>query len=302
MKEKVLISGGTGLVGKRLSEILLKKGYAVAHLSHSGKKVFDQVESIPWNPYQEELDFSLVENCAYIIHLSGAGIVDKPWTEARKKVLINSRVKTGKLLAKAIQASKRKPKAVVSASAIGYYGIETSDHIYKESDHPGNDFLAQTCIQWEDSMEEIHSTEIPLSKVRIGLVLSSQGGALKELVKPIKFGLGAALGSGKQWMPWIHIDDLCELFIYCLENKLEGVYNGVAPNQVSNTTFTKTTAKVLNRPVFLPNVPAFFMKMILGSRAQLVLEGSRISVEKLKDIGFTHSYTDLENALKDLLH
>lgn len=302
MAEKVLISGGTGLVGSRLSELLLKKGYKVGHLSHSGTKVSSEIETIKWNPNNKDLDYALIEDYDYIIHLSGAGIVDKPWTKGRKKVLIDSRVKSGELLANSILQRKKKPKAVVSASAIGYYGIHTSNKVYKESDPAGNDFLAETCVLWEESMQAIETAKISLSKIRIGLVLSEKGGALKEIARPIKLGLGAPLGSGKQWMPWIHIDDLCNLFIYCMENQKTGVFNGVAPNQVNNKIFTQVTAKVLKKPLLLPNVPAFLMKMILGKRAQLVLEGSQVSTEKLEKMGFKHAFTDIETALKDLLH
>lgn len=299
MKKKVLIAGGSGLVGTRLTEILLDRGYEVAHLSR-GASSNSKIETIVWDVNNMQLDPKSIEKYNYIIHLAGAGIVDESWTDARKKVIIDSRVKSTELLYQAMKANLKKPKAFVSASAIGYYGIETSEHIYTESDPPGKDFLAETCTLWEQSIDELETLSIPVSRIRIGLVLSASGGALKEIAKPIKLGFGAALGSGNQYMPWIHIDDLCNLFIFCFENKKIGIYNGVAPNQMGNKEFTKSVAKVLGKPFFLPNIPAFVLKILLGTRAQLVLEGSRVSAKKAKDSGFMYEFEDLEDALREL--
>ena len=297
MTEKVLISGGSGLVGSRLTEILQEQGYEVGHLSRSSNSN-SSIETIRWDVTNMKLDTKSVEKYDYIIHLAGAGIADKAWTDSRKKVIIDSRVNSTKLLKQAIESNTKKPKAIVAASAIGFYGIETTEHIYKESDSPGEDFLAETCILWEQSIDELATINIPLSRIRIGLVLSANGGALKEMAKPIKFGLGAALGSGKQYMPWIHIDDLCRLFIFCFENKKTEIFNGVAPNQLNNHTFSKAIANTLKKPFFLPNVPSFLLKLILGTRAQLILKGSRISAEKVKNSGFNYKFEKLEDALK----
>ena len=299
MKEKVLISGGTGLVGTRLTDLLIQKGYEVAHLSRSSSNS-SGVKTIVWDVNKMELNHKSIEDSQYIVQLAGAGIVDEPWTEERKKVIIDSRVKSTELLHQAISKNKNKPKAFVSASAIGYYGIETSEHIYLESDEPGNDFLAETCKLWEKSIDQLDELKIPVSRIRIGLVLSDLGGALKEIAKPVKMGFGAALGSGKQYMPWIHIDDLCNIFIHAMENKKGETYNGVAPNQMRNKAFTKVVAKVLNKPFFLPNVPEFVLKIMLGSRSLLVLEGSRISAQKVMKSGFKFQFEDLESALRDL--
>ncbi len=299
MKEKVLISGGTGLVGTRLTDLLIQKGYEVAHLSRSSSNS-SGVKTIVWDVNKMELNHKSIEDYQYIVQLAGAGIVDEPWTEERKKVIIDSRVKSTELLHQAINKNKNKPKAFVSASAIGYYGIETSEHIYLESDEPGNDFLAETCKLWEKSIDQLDELKIPVSRIRIGLVLSDLGGALKEIAKPVKMGFGAALGSGKQYMPWIHIDDLCNIFIHAMENKKGETYNGVAPNQMGNKAFTKVVAKVLNKPFFLPNVPEFVLKIMLGSRSLLVLEGSRISAQKVMKSGFKFQFEDLESALRDL--
>ena len=218
----------------------------------------------------------------------------------KKKVIVNSRVKSTQLLRTVIASNEKKPKTFISASAVGYYGFTTSDYIYKEEDSPGNDFLADTCILWEKSIDELSQLGIPTAKIRIGLVLSKHGGALKEIAKPIQFGFGAPLGNGKQYMPWIHIDDLCSLFIFAMENKLEGAYNAGSPQQHTNAAFTKAVAKTLKKPLWLPNVPELVLKLILGSRALLVLNGSRVSPQKIKEKGFHFLYENLEDALNDI--
>jgi uncharacterized protein (TIGR01777 family) len=297
MKKKVLIGGGSGLVGKRLHQLLEAKNYEVWILSRSstGKK-----NTIGWDVKNQKLDPPAIEGFEYVINLTGAGIVDEPWTDERKKEIIDSRVKSSELLAKAISQNSKKPISFVSASAVGFYGFVTGEHIFKETDAAGTDFLAETCKLWEQSTDSIKTLGIPTSLIRIGIVLDKNGGALKEMAKPVKLFAAAALGTGKQYLPWIHIDDLCKLFIHAMENKLQGAYNAGAPNQVNNKTFTKVLAKVLKRPFFLPNVPPFVMKLILGTRALLVLEGSRVSPEKIQKTGFEFEFTDLEKALKNI--
>lgn len=297
MKKKVLLAGGSGLVGKRLSQLLKNKGYEVSILSRSAN---GKESIIEWDVKNQILDPKKVENFDYIINLTGAGIVDKAWTDERKKEILDSRTQSTALITKAIQQNTKKPTSFVSASAVGIYGFVTGERIFKETDSPGNDFLAETCKLWEESTKEIKNMGIPTALIRIGIVLDKNGGALKEMAKPVKLGVGAALGTGKQYLPWIHIDDLCNLFIHAMENKLDGSFNAGAPNQVNNKTFTQVLAKVLKRPLFLPNVPAFVMKLILGTRALLVLEGSRVSPEKIQKTGFTFGYTELENALGEI--
>jgi len=297
MKKRVLLGGGSGLVGNRLSELLTKKDYDVWILSRSSE---GKENAIEWDVKKQHLDAEKIQDFDHIINLTGAGIVDEPWTDARKKEIIDSRVDSTKLLAKAISKNHRKPDSFVSASAVGYYGFVTGEHIFKESDEAGTDFLAETCELWEQSTDSIKKLGIPTALVRIGIVLDKDGGALKEMAKPVKLYAGAALGTGKQYLPWIHIDDLCHMFIHAMENKLEGPFNAGAPNQVNNKTFTKVLAKVLNRPFFLPNVPAFMMKLILGTRALLVLEGSRVSPEKIQQTGFQFKFTELDAALGEI--
>lgn len=300
MKKKVLISGGSGLVGSRLSQLLIQKGYLVSHLSRSKKSSMEGVEVIEWDVKNQQLEATAIEPFDYIIHLAGAGIVDKPWTPERVQEIEDSRTKSAKLIIDAVSKNPKKPTGFISASAVGYYGFHTSEHIYAEDDQPGDDLLAKTCIAWEKQVDEMNKLNIPTAKIRVGIVLSEQGGALKEMAKPFKLGFGAALGSGKQYMPWVHIDDLCRLFITAMEEKWEGAFNGGAPNQVNNKAFSKELAKALNKPFFLPAVPAFVMRLILGSRAQLVLEGSRVSCEKVQARGFEFTYQKLNEALAEI--
>lgn len=298
MNKSVLISGGSGLVGSRLTQLLLQKGYQVAHLSRSASE--GEVKTIKWDIEKMELDPSAIEPYDYIINLAGAGIVDESWTEERKKIIQESRTKTVALLARAVAQNTKKPISFVSASAVGYYGLKTSAHFFTEEDSPGDDFLAKTCVKWEESINEVAAMGVPTTTIRIGIVLSADGGALKEMANPIKFGVGAPLGNGKQYMPWIHIDDLCGIFIYAFESKLQGVFNAGAPNQVNNKKFTTSLAKVLGKPLWLPNVPSFIMKLILGSRALLVLEGSRVSCKKVQAAGYKFKFEHLEDALEDI--
>tara|TARA_B110000046_G_scaffold49092_1_gene54638 strand:+ start:28216 stop:29115 length:900 start_codon:yes stop_codon:yes gene_type:complete len=297
MKKKVLLGGGSGLVGKRLSQLLTKKDYDAWILSRTSE---GKENTIEWDVKNQKLDANAISDFDHIINLTGAGIVDEPWTDERKKEIIDSRVKSTELLAKSISQNSRKPESFVSASAVGFYGFVTGEHTFKESDEAGTDFLAETCELWEQSTDSIKKLGIPTALIRIGIVLDKNGGALKEMAKPVKLYAAAALGTGKQYLPWIHIDDLCHMFIHAMENKLEGSFNAGAPNQVNNKTFTKVLAEELNRPFFLPNVPPFVMKLILGTRALLVLEGSRVSPEKIQQTGFKFKFTELEGALSEI--
>ncbi len=298
MKRKVLISGGSGLLGTRMSSLLSDKGYEVWHLSRSQQS--GGYPTLQWDVINQKLDSTDLEGFHSIMHLSGAGIVDEPWTDKRKKVIISSRVDSTNLLFNKLKQVKNKPRSVICASAIGYYGMKTSEHIYSEKDSPGDGFLAESCILWEKAIDQLNLLNIPVSKIRIGIVLSNKGGALEKMAKPVKLGLGAGLGNGNQYMPWIHIDDLCKLFIHCMEKELSITVNGVSKEQVTNRKFMSILAKTLKRPFWLPNIPAVVLKLVLGKRAQLVLEGSRIAHEKQVEIGFNLSFKKLSDALDDL--
>ncbi|HAS41906.1 MAG TPA: TIGR01777 family protein [Microscillaceae bacterium] len=301
MGKKILITGGTGLIGKRLTQFLLEKDYTVRYLSRS-KRAIKDVEVYEWHPDEGTIDKAAFADIDGIVHLAGAGVADKRWTDSRKKEILESRTQSTELLATTIDALGIHPKAFVSASAIGYYGIDTGEQLLDESSKVGSDFLADVTSKWEESAEGFIKKGIRTVKVRVGVVLSTESGALPKLLQPIRLGLGAPLGSGKQYLSWIHIDDIARIFLYALENEqLQGAYNGVAPHPVTNTEMTKMVASVIHRPAFLPNVPSFMLKMMLGEMASIVIDGNRVSSKKIANSGFEFKFPDLKKALEQLL-
>lgn len=298
---KVLITGGSGSIGKHLIPRLLSKGHQVAIIGRSKKKI-QGIESFVWDLDKEELDERALSEVTHIIHLAGAGIADKPWSPARKKEIVESRVKPLKLLASKLQLRNQRIKAIISSSAVGYYGGLTSDEIFTEESNPATDFLGTTCKLWEDAVQFFQPLADREVRIRTSVVLMNDAGALRKLVKPTKLGFGAAVGSGKQWMPWIHIDDLVELYLQAIENdNFSGPYNAAAPNHVKQTTMINKIGKALNRPTLLPPVPKFLVKMVMGEMSSVVTEGSRVSSQKLIDTGFKFTYSELQPALNDLL-
>lgn len=298
--KKVLITGGSGLVGTELSSLLKEKGYEVAHLTRNRKDNYPYQQYV-WNIEKQEMEEEAIRFADVVIHLAGAGVADKRWTDERKKVILESRTQSASLLHKTIaNMPSEAPEHFISASAIGYYGMATGDKLLDEESKAGNDFLAEVTKKWEESADEIKSLKIPTSKIRIGIVLTDKGGALPQLAQPIKLFAGAPLGSGKQWMSWIHIEDLTRLFLHTLENKLTGVYNGVGIEPVTNKEMTKAVANVLDKPLILPNVPEFAMRLLLGEMAQMVLGGNKVSAEKMLKSGFEFKFKKLGDALEDI--
>lgn len=296
--QTVLITGASGLIGNRLTELLLEKAYRVIHLGRAGSYTPPHVECFTWDLTKETIEHAAVEQADYIIHLAGESISAKRWSKAQKQKIIESRVKGTALLAETIKKTASHPKAFITAAAIGYYGAVTSNFIYTETDLPGSDFLATTCIAWEGAADRVSALAIRTVKIRTALVLSAKGGALAKMAKPIKYFLGSPLGTGRQYMPWIHIDDLCAIYIKAIEDdRLHGAYNAVAPEHITNRAFTFMLAKQLHKPVILPAIPAFAIKLIMGDMACMVLEGSRISSEKISHTGFHFTYPTLEQAL-----
>jgi uncharacterized protein len=295
-KEIVLISGASGLIGKRLTSLLLTNGYQVRHLSRVKKNV-PNVKCFIWNVEQKTMDIAALDGCNYIIHLAGEGIADERWTDDRKKKIIDSRVNSAQLLYdKAIEA-KSPLKAFVSASGINYYGINTTDKIHIETDQPAADFIGNCCVLWE-KQADLFGKICRVVKFRTAVVLAKEGGALKKIAAPVKLGLGSALGKGSQFVPWIHIDDIANLYFYAIKNqKLVGVFNATSSEHVTNNELTKAIAKALQKPFFMPNIPAFFIKLIFGEMGNLVLEGSRASNKKIIDEGFVFEYDKLEKAI-----
>ena len=299
---RVLITGATGLIGREIVKFCHAKGIKVSYLTTSKPKIIQQenYSGFYWNPKSKEIDKNCFENVDGVIHLVGATI-SKRWTSSYKKIIISSRTETTKLLISALKTVNHTVKQIVSASAIGIYPNSLANYYNESYSEISTSFLGQVVSAWEESVNEFTQLNINVSKIRIGLVLSNKGGALQEIIKPIKFGLGSSFGHGKQWQSWIHINDLAKMFLYVFENKLDGIYNGVAPNPVSNTELIKTTANILKRPLFMPNTPKLFMKLILGEMSSLLFESQRVSSQKIKDKGFFFKYDTLEPALLELL-
>jgi uncharacterized protein len=298
-KNKVLITGASGLIGPKLIRLLLEKGHQVSVLSRSPHKIKGV------NVFQWDVDNQIIDNQAFdgvdtIIHLAGAGIADERWTKARKQLIIDSRVQSTKLLYKGIEESNAPIKTIISASAVGFYG-DRADEILTENSANGTGFLAECCQEWENAVELGQKFNVRLVKFRIGLVLSKQGGALSKLETPVSLFLGAPLGSGKQWMPWIHITDLISLFEKAIENPVfDGTFNACSPIPVTNFEFTKILAKTLFRPVWPIKVPEFVLKAVLGEMSQVILISNHTSSQKLLNAGFKFRYAGLEEALKEI--
>lgn len=289
---KVLITGGTGLVGSRLTELLLEKNHEVVILSRNPK----EQNEFKWDIKNDFIDDKAFENIDYIIHLAGAGIADERWSDKRKKVIIDSRVETANLLFKKVKELNLNLKGFVSASGSGYYGAVTSDKIFKETDKPGNDFLGEVCQKWEDAAHQFKALKVLVTILRTGIVLSKTGGALEKMKTPII----SPLGSGNQYLPWIHIDDLAEMYIYTIENNIEGVFNAVAPEHHTSKTFSKALAKNVNRPFIGVNVPSFSLKLMFGDMSQILLKGSRLSSKKIEKNGYPFRFKTLNKALSNL--
>lgn len=289
---KILITGGTGLVGSRLTEMLIKRNHEVVILSRNPKNK----NEFKWDISKKTIDEKAFENTDYIIHLAGAGIADERWSEKRKQLIIDSRVETANLLYTTIKDKKIKLKGFISASGIGYYGAITTDKIYEETDAVGNDFLGEVCQKWEDAAHQFKELKIPVTILRTGVVLSKTGGALEKMKTPII----SPLGSGKQYLPWIHIDDLCEMYCKAIEDDLTGIFNAVAPEYQTSTTFSKELAKSISRPYVGICVPSFMLKLLFGEMAKILLEGSRISAKKIEKNGYSFRFKTLKEALHNL--
>lgn len=298
----VLITGATGLVGHELVNLLLQNGFTVHYLSTSKSKLISQnnYKGFYWNPKTSDIDLNALTDVEVIVHLAGASVAKK-WTSAYKEEIIESRVLSTRLLYKTLQKNSHQVKQFVSASAIGIYPDDLN-YIYHETDNKIDDsFLGNVVQQWEEEVNQFEKLHIKVAKIRIGIVLAKNGGALQEMAKPIKMGIGAAFGSGEQYQSWIHIQDLVGIFQFVIQNQLEGIYNGVAPYPVTNSELMKAIAKTLDKPLFLPNIPKFVMKMILGEMHQILFSSQHVSCRKLLDLNFQFKYASLDKALNDLL-
>lgn len=296
---KYLITGGSGLVGSNITQQILKNKDEVNWLT-SSKKENKEVNSFNWNIYKNQIDSACFQNVDVIIHLAGAGVADKKWTAERKKELIESRIKSTQLLFDAVKLLAIKPKAIISASAIGIYKNK-EDELVNEESEVGNDFLADLTNQWEKAVNQFETIGIRVVKLRIGIVLSDKGGYLKKVAAPAKYGFAAALGNGKMITSWIHISDLANMFIFASKNEnMKGVFNAVAPHPVTNSEITKQIAHALNRPYFLPNIPALIIKFAFGEMAAVILMSQNISSSKIEKAGFKFEFEEVKVALKNI--
>ena len=298
---KVLITGGSGLIGRYLTSVLLSEGYNVSHLSRRQDQ-FGRVRVYRWDPARKIIDPLILEGIDYIIHLAGANMGEKRWTLKRKEEIIASRVESARLLSNVIEENRIKLKAFISASAIGYYGMLTSDRIFNENDPPAEDFLGNTCRLWEESADQFKTIGIRTVKIRTAVVLEKNEGVLARLLPHTRAGIFPILGNGRQYMPWIHIKDLCNIYMRDIrDEKMEGVYNASAPDHVTNRDFMKTLSQVITKPFFHPPVPSLVLRTLKGEMSDMILKGSRISPEKIINTGYQFVFDNLHDALRELI-
>lgn len=301
----VLITGGTGMIGTALTKALVQNGYEVIILSRDKKESSQKkISYAVWNIDNQSIDEEAIRKTDYIVHLAGANVAEKRWTKKRKKEIVDSRVESGRLLVKAIKEIPNKIKAVVSSSAIGWYGPDPevpNATPFVETDFPFNDFLATTVVQWENAIEPLKDLGKRLVFFRTGIVLSNEGGAYKEFKKPLKFGVASVLGSGRQIVSWIHVDDVVRLYIEAIENaNFYGAYNAVAPNPVSNAQLIKEIERQTKRFHITAKVPSFVLKTILGEMSIEVLKSTTVSSKKIEGQGFHFLYPTIQDAVKNL--
>ncbi|MBA4104249.1 MAG: TIGR01777 family protein [Pirellula sp.] len=299
--QRIVVTGATGLVGSLLCTELEKAGAQVIRAVR--RPVQDEARELYWNPDRGEIDRAKLEGVDAVVHLAGENIAGGRWTEAFKQKILDSRIKGTHLISDALARLERKPRVFICASAIGYYGNRGAD-VMTEQSAPDTDFLAKVCQQWEASCQAARDAGIPVTNIRIGVVLSPDGGALAKMLTPFKLGAGGKIGSGDQYMSWIALDDLVGAIVYLLarDEPIVGPVNIVAPNPATNLGFTKTLGRVLSRPTFFP-MPAFAARLAFGEMADaLLLSSTRVAPQALISSGFKFQYPELEPALRRLLN
>jgi uncharacterized protein (TIGR01777 family) len=299
MKKNVLITGGSGFVGKQLTVVLIDRGYTVSILSRSKRTNAVDIFYYTWDIENQLIEEEAVLKADYVIHLAGANIAEKRWTEKRKEIVINSRKRSAELILSVVKKHNKKLEAFISASGIGIYGAVNGEAICTEKSRPADDFLGMVCQMWEAAADQFAQLGIRTVKVRTGLVVGKNDGFLNKLTPIFKLRLGSALGSGKQYMPWIYVEDLCDIYLEALKNpNMSGAFNAAINDNTTNDIFSKTLAKVYGYPIWLPNVPAFLLKLVMGEMSKLVLTGRRVSSDKIEGIGFNFKHRNLEDTLK----
>jgi hypothetical protein len=298
----VLITGGSGLIGSHLTSTLLAEGYKVSHLSRKTIK-YGSVKSFSWDPEKRRADPAAFEGIDFIVHLAGANIGQKRWTKSRKMEILESRINSAAFLFETVQSLGINLKGFISASASGIYGSETTEKVFNEKDPPADDFLGSVCKSWEESADMFEKAGIRTVKIRTGVVLEKSDSALSRLMMPGKFGFLVQVGRGDQFMPWIHIGDLCNIYLKAIQDQLmNGAYNAVAPQQVSHREFIHDLAKTMRVAVFPVPVPGFLLRGILGEMSVVVLRGNKLSSEKIRNAGYTFLFGDLKNALENIIN
>ena len=298
-KEVILITGSNGLIAKQLASSLASQ-YTIRLLTRKPTKPNEYC----WDIHQQFIDEKALENVSHIIHLAGAGIADKHWSKSRQKEIVSSRVDSAKLLLSACIKQNSKLKSFISASAIGYYGQTSSEHIFTETDEPGNDFVSSVCVAWEKAADEFEKLGVAerVIKLRTGIVMATEGGALPNILFPLQLRVALVLGNGKQYLPWIHLHDICSMYQFAIENKhCKGVYNCVANESITYESCIQTAKNMYSKKMLPFSVPAFLLKFVLGKRSSLLLYGSRINNARIIESGFSFSYTTFEECLKNLI-
>lgn len=298
---RILITGATGLIGSKITELFQDNGIEVNYLTTSRSKIekSDNNKGFYWNPSKGEIDTKCLEGVGAIINLAGASVF-QPWTSSNKKKILKSRIDSLDLLYKTLQENEHEVGQLVSASAIGIYSSSTHKMHYEEEQEVADNFLGEVSERWEVAAQKFSDLGLRVAIVRIGVVLAKDGGALPQIARPIKFNAGTSLGSGQQWQSWIHVKDLARLFLFLISTGAEGVFNGVAPNPVTNEDLTREVARVMEKKLWLPKVPAFALKLVMGEMASVVLGSQLVSSKKVEDAGFDFLYVNLRQAINDI--
>ncbi len=298
---RVLITGATGLIGTELTRLCREKGIKVNYLTTSKSKIEkeEDYQGFFWDPNNKEIETGCLDGVHTIVHLAGASIAE-PWSDSYKRKIIKSRTETADLLFKTLEKTSHHVENFISASAIGVYPNSLEKLYFEDNEQVADNFVGEVVRKWEAAADQFESLGIDVAKIRVGLVLAEDGGMLEKIKKPISLNMGAALGSGKQWQSWIHIKDLAGIFLFAIENQLTGVYNAVAPNPVTNKELTKELAAKMGKSIWLPNVPKFALKTLLGEMSEIVLSSQLVSCKKIEQVGYNFEYTNLSRALGDL--
>ena len=299
---KVLITGATGLIGQELVELLIQNNHTIHYLTTSPLKIHNETNyyGFYWSPQEGKIDENCIEGVDVIVHLAGASI-SKRWTKSYKEELIESRVLSANLLYSLLKKNPNQVKHFISASGTAIYP-DSSSTIYDESSTEIDDsFLGRVVVKWEESADQFNLLNLKVTKLRTGIVFSEKGGALLEMIKPIKMYIGSGFGSGKQMQSWIHLHDVANLYYFVIQNQIQGIINAVSPHPVSNQNLIKTIARYLNRPLFLPNIPQFVMKLALGEMSILLFNNKKILPKRATEIGFKFQYSTIDEALKNII-